>query len=50
VAKQIAEEFHLIQTNQRHGISFSLREILLGQPDPPAPRRWMTSMPSGQGD
>ncbi len=37
VAKRIAEKLNLIQTNQRHGVAFSLREVVLGQPDPPAP-------------
>jgi integrase len=37
VAKRIAEKMALIDANQRNGVVFSLREMVLGQPDPPAP-------------
>jgi hypothetical protein len=35
VAKRIAEKLDLIETNQRNGVSFSFRELVLGRPDPP---------------
>src|SRR6478672_9546680 len=44
VAKRIAEKLDVIQTNQRNGVSFSFRELVLGQPDLPAP---VSSMPTG---
>jgi integrase len=36
VAKRISEKLSLIQTNRENGVSFSFRELVLGQPDPPA--------------
>lgn len=37
VAKRITEKLDLIQANQRNGVTFSFRELVLGQPDPPVP-------------
>lgn len=37
IARRITEKLELIQANRRHGISFSLREVVLGRPDVPAP-------------
>ena len=37
VAKRICEKLDLIETNRRNGVSFSFRELVLGQPDPPVP-------------
>ncbi|HEV8329488.1 MAG TPA: tyrosine-type recombinase/integrase [Nitrospiraceae bacterium] len=37
VAKRICEKLDLVETNRRNGVSFSFRELVLGQPDPPAP-------------
>ena len=36
VAKRIAEKMALIDANQRNGVVFSLREMVLGRPDPSA--------------
>ena len=44
VAKRIAEKMALIDANQRNGVVFSLREMVLGRPDPPAP---VVSSPTG---
>jgi integrase len=44
VAKRIAEKLDLIETNQRSGVSFSFRELVLGRPDPPVP---MVPAPTG---
>ena len=35
VARRIAEKLSLIETNCHHGIKFSFRELVLGQPDAP---------------
>jgi integrase len=35
VAKRIAEKLNLIETNQRNGVHVSIRELVLGRPDPP---------------
>ena len=37
VAERIAEKLDLLDTNLRNGVNFSFRELVLGQPDPPAP-------------
>lgn len=37
VAKRITEKLDLVETNQRNGVSFSFRELVLGRPDLPAP-------------
>jgi integrase len=37
VAKRIAAKRHLIETNQQNGVSFSIRELVLGRPDSPPP-------------
>ena len=37
IAKRISEKLNLIESNRDHGVSFSFRELVLGQPDPPAP-------------
>ena len=44
VARRIAEKLDVIQTNQRNDVSFSFRELVLGQPDLPTP---VPSLPTG---
>ena len=44
VAKRIAEKLHLIDANRHHGVTVSIRELVLGQPDPPGS---VASIPTG---